>query len=295
MGALATAPSTASPPRAVSAAPRPWPAPVRGVVGAPCARLDLHRTPPAVVSLPAEDDWLIVVAPLRHPIRVSSDQASVPVTLGRGLVVQSANIELRAPHGAEVALLRLPRSRFQGWLCAHYSRPRRLARALTGLDDVRAVLALVDCTPGRDLPDGVSVAPDDSDAACEALVAALNRIGETGIWRSAPALERAVDYILHQFQGDCAPETVADRAGMTLKTLQRQAQDVLGASLAAFIRDVRLTAARTALVSGTESRSIADLARAFGFVGGSAFARAYGRRFGETPTRERALAVHSAR
>src|SRR5690606_12115712 len=133
------------------------------------------------------------------------------------------------------------------------------------------------------------------DAACEALVATLDRIGETGIWRSAPALERAVDYILHQFQGDCAPETVADRAGMTLKTLQRQAQDVLGTSLAAFVRDVRLTAAGRERVSGTECRSIDELARALGFVGGSAFARDYGRRFGETPTRERALAVHSAR
>lgn len=305
MGALATV-AYRTPDRgaAVSAdAPvaRPWPTPLpdRGIASSAAVRCGLvevvRRKNAGVVTVQADDEHVLVIVPSVdvEAVRISTDQFSSPIPPGRAAVVaQAGDYQLDYPPHSEIVLIQLARAQFQTWVAARFLEPRRLRRTVTILGYVADVFDVVDlaqdCARDRVFARNGS----SQDELCQALVEALNETGPADdVWVTVQSLKRATDYILDNAAGDCTPETVADAAGMTLKTLRRQAQAVLGMSLSTFIRDVRLTAANRRLASSMESRPIALFARDLGFSSGSVFARSYRERFGETPTDTRASAV----
>jgi AraC-like DNA-binding protein len=275
---------------------RPWPAPLPNPVaaGAPSMVEVVRRQRAGVMTVQTDEAHVLVIAPFVdvEAVRISTEQFSSPIPVGRAAVVaQAGSYQLDYPPHSEVVLIQLARGRFQAWLTARFAEPRRLRRTVTILGyaaDMFDVIDLArDCAKDRAFARGSS----SQDELCQALVEALNETGPANdVWVTVQTLKRATDYILDN-AGDCTPETVADAAGMTLKTLHRQAQAVLGTSLSAFIRDVRLTAAHRRLKTGMESRPIAMLARDLGFASGSVFARSYRQRFGETPTATRTQAV----
>lgn len=279
---------------------RPWPTPLpqEGAAG-------VHRAPPGMVevvrreragvmTVQTDEAHILVIAPSVEveAVRISTEQFSSPIPVGRAAVIaQAGSYQLDYPPDSELILIQLGRARFQAWLSARFAEPRRLRRTVTILGYAADMFDVVDlaqdCAKDRAFARGGA----SQDELCQALVEALNETGPAhDVWVTVQTLKRATDYILDT-AGDCIPDSVADAAGMTLKTLHRQAQAVLGTSLSAFIRDVRLTAAHRRLTSSMESRSIAALARDLGFASGSVFARSYRQRFGETPTETRAQAV----
>lgn len=86
-------------------------------------------------------------------------------------------------------------------------------------------------------------------------------------------------------------EELAALVGVTAQTLRKGFRGSLGLSVKEYIQSVRLERAHDSLSSGRDSRTISEVAGAVGFAGGSAFTRAYAKRFGETPSLTRARAV----
>ncbi|EDX79522.1 transcriptional regulator, AraC family protein [Brevundimonas sp. BAL3] len=88
-------------------------------------------------------------------------------------------------------------------------------------------------------------------------------------------------------------ETLAAAVGVTRETLRKNFRAGLGVTVAGFIRSVRLDWANERLISGRETRSVADIAVAAGFRSSSTFSRAYFERFGINPSLARARAVRA--
>ena len=83
---------------------------------------------------------------------------------------------------------------------------------------------------------------------------------------------------------------VAKEAKVSVRTLEVNFRTYLDMTPRTYMRVARLRLARQALLSASEARPIADIARAFGFSHSSRFAQYYAELFGETPsdTRRRA-------
>jgi AraC-like DNA-binding protein len=77
---------------------------------------------------------------------------------------------------------------------------------------------------------------------------------------------------------------LADVAGVSARTLQRQFMDFLGKSPHAVWQDVGLEQARHELLQGARGDRIADVALRCGFAHFGRFSREYRRRYGETPS-----------
>jgi AraC-like DNA-binding protein len=101
------------------------------------------------------------------------------------------------------------------------------------------------------------------------------------------SVKRALDQ-LHGSLHDATPETLARAAGVTLPMLRRNVRATTGVALTHLIQGAQLDWAHARLSSDRESRPVEALARASGLGGARLFARAYQRRFGETPTQTRA-------
>lgn len=107
----------------------------------------------------------------------------------------------------------------------------------------------------------------------------------------ARSVQRAIAYVGDNPLGDCSDEELARITGITMAALQRNFRDCYGMPIARFVQEARLDWAHDRLNGPHESRSISQLATDIRFPSGSAFTRAYQRRFGEGPSRTRARAV----
>lgn len=201
------------------------------------------------------------------PIRVSAGQAILNACHGavRGVW----------PEGGRVILAALPRNAIQAWASASYGGARRLARTafIIGADNGLAALT-------------------GANAAIAALVAGL--AAEHGIDEACPP-SRSISLARRRLDADPARawdlEDLASGVGVTPVTLQRGFRDCIGATVAGYAQAIRLGEARERLTSGRETRPLSAIAHATGFASVTAFARAYQRVFGETPTRTRADSV----
>lgn len=87
------------------------------------------------------------------------------------------------------------------------------------------------------------------------------------------------------------PVTMADvavAAGCGTRTLLNAFRRFRDTTPLAALHDIRLQHARKALLADSDSQSVSNIARRFGFSNPSRFAVAYGKRFGETPRETRA-------
>ncbi len=230
----------------------------------------------------AVDRLLLLAA--REAFEVRGDGFSRRVEVGRAIVISRPGrvfLSSEAAGGEPSTAAMLCRNQWQAALMARFRTPKRLRHAAT----------LVACDAS--LASAIGRASEDEVRALliDGLAVADRAIGD--IWEVSLSLKRATDFILAHPATDCSPGKVASQAGMTLKTLHRQARTYLGMTPAAFVREVRLEAAHRSLCSGRDSRSVGRMAADYGFTSGAAFARAYIGRYGEPPADARARAVRA--
>ena len=105
---------------------------------------------------------------------------------------------------------------------------------------------------------------------------------------AAPLLPRGVRRALAAMRADLGRDwsvtDLADVAGMSSRTLQRQFRIFLGNTPRAALADIRFKAARRRLLQGLPDAKITDVALGCGLPHGGRFSVEYRRRYGETPS-----------
>ena len=111
-----------------------------------------------------------------------------------------------------------------------------------------------------------------------------------GVFASAPKrplepffLKRADRYVVEHLGQPLAIERLAQRCGVSWKTLQKAFVDFRGITPVAHVRNMRLDAARKALDAG--GATVAEVALRFGFRSTTTFSLEYRKRFGVPPSR----------
>ncbi len=108
-------------------------------------------------------------------------------------------------------------------------------------------------------------------------------------YRIVPAyMRRAERFIREHFSETLDMARIAEGSGVSARTLQYGFRKYRGASPMTFLRDVRLSSARRALIDG-RGVSIRAVASAVGYPSTSQFARDYRASFGESPTETRRM------
>ncbi|MES2059079.1 MAG: AraC family transcriptional regulator [Pseudomonadota bacterium] len=120
---------------------------------------------------------------------------------------------------------------------------------------------------------------------------ATARPGNAGVLPFARAVNEAMRHVQDDHGKPWDADRLASAVGVTGPTLRKNFKASLGVTVTEYVSAVRLEWAHERLSSGREYRSIADLAIAAGFRSSTMFTRAYLRRFGEAPSRTRALSV----
>lgn len=106
-------------------------------------------------------------------------------------------------------------------------------------------------------------------------------------YRIVPAyMRRAERFIRERHAAPLDVAAIAQGSGVSARTLQYGFRKYRGASPMAFLRDVRLSSARRALIDG-RAGSIGEVASQCGYASASQFARDYRASFGESPTETR--------
>jgi AraC-like DNA-binding protein len=267
-----------------------------GAVRAPCLRAANQASASEGAAGPGildvDIDQLLLVVPKQGATLTVLESGVVHLlTVGSAaLVAHPGQVRIQPDMGA-VRLRWLDRRRFQRWVTAHYREPRRLQASIILFDPRGPGVAKEIDGLGAGAPCQAAGGLQE-DRLCQAVIEAIDAADANGeAWSVYRPLKRALDYILANLGADCSREVVAGAAGMTTKTLERQAAAYFGSSLATFVADLRLTAAFQALASARDSRPVEVVAGRYGFSSASAFARAYRRRFGESPTATRVRAV----
>lgn len=204
-------------------------------------------------------------------VRVSAGQAILNAHINPVMATCAAD--------GRVVHLALPRSAAQAWASELHGGARRLARATfvfradTGLTE----LANSSCETMQ------------AAVTIQAVIAAL--ASHDGIDVACPP-SRSISLARRRLDADPSRawdlDDLAGGVGVTPVTLQRGFRDCVGVTVASYAQRLRLSEARTRLASARETRPVSAIAHAAGFASVTAFARAYQRVFGETPTRTRA-------
>jgi AraC-like DNA-binding protein/tetratricopeptide (TPR) repeat protein len=105
---------------------------------------------------------------------------------------------------------------------------------------------------------------------------------------TAPLLPRGVRRALEAMRADLGRDwsvaELADIAGMSSRTMQRQFRIFLGRTPRAALADIRFEAARRQLLRGLPEAKVTDVALGCGLPHGGRFSVEYRRRYGETPS-----------
>ena len=102
-------------------------------------------------------------------------------------------------------------------------------------------------------------------------------------------LKRADRYVAEHLHEPLAIRGLARHCGVSWKTLEKAFADFRGVTPVAYVRNVRLDAARKALESG--NLGVAEVAGRFGFGSATTFALEYRKRFGVPPSRTKRRAA----
>ena len=123
-----------------------------------------------------------------------------------------------------------------------------------------------------------------------------------GVSNTSPlprGVRRALDAMRGNAGRDWSVTELAEAAGLSSRTLQRQFRTFLGQTPRATLRDVRFESARRELLQGLPDIKVMDVALRCGFPHFGRFSVGYRRRFGETPSqtlkRQAVLAVRFRR
>jgi AraC-like DNA-binding protein len=182
---------------------------------------------------------------------------------------------------AHQLMIKIPRAR----LLAHAARPIQFVPVAARMDEADGLIGLIahlcrDLSNARGLSAHAGLRRELEELLLSALVATQAQEPDDNV---PGYLQRAEAHIrAHAGRGVGMEELVAV-SGVTERTLQQAFRRHRGCSPLAFSRDLRLDAARAALLSG-EGGSVTEVVLAFGFAHFGRFAKAYAERFGEKPS-----------
>jgi AraC-like DNA-binding protein len=258
-----------------------------------------HLAAGTAARFQASQSKLLVVVPVVGVAEVRGISGVERVAVGDALVIgQVLPVTLAAAVPSALVVLEICRSAVQVEAYARTALPRRTGR----------VSFVVDCSDPES-PFAQAVASDSAFRirSAERTAAAVDRdavaalAGEfcarsdcEGVFPLAGSVRRALDELAQPRNEAVSLEDVMRAAGVIHLTLRRAVKEITGISLAQLLLDARLAWTRARLGSDRESRSLSELAAALGLKP-TAFARAYQRRFGETPSQTRSRAFQSAR
>jgi TolB-like protein/Flp pilus assembly protein TadD len=97
-------------------------------------------------------------------------------------------------------------------------------------------------------------------------------------------LKKAVSYIRAHLSEEILIVDLVAHCGVSERTLRKHFKAHMAVSPLAFWRQLRLAAARTRLLEGSNNTSVTEVAREFGFNHFGRFAQCYRDKFGETPS-----------
>jgi AraC-like DNA-binding protein/tetratricopeptide (TPR) repeat protein len=97
-------------------------------------------------------------------------------------------------------------------------------------------------------------------------------------------VRRALDALRTNVGRDWSVTELAEAAGLSSRTLQRQFREFVGKAPRAALRDIRFETARRELLQGIPDAKVMDVAERCGFPHCGRFSVEYRRRFGETPS-----------
>jgi len=108
--------------------------------------------------------------------------------------------------------------------------------------------------------------------------------GATGAPLLPRGVRRALDAMRANVGHDWSVNDLADIAGVSSRTLQRQFRDFVGKTPRAALRDIRFESARRELLQGSPDANIMHVAQDCGLPHCGRFSVEYRRRYGETPS-----------
>lgn len=244
-------------------------------------------TGPRSMMLEERADSFVLLLPVDGEPTVPVDGKPVNLTSQRAIVFARGEGPVEWQGNARALILRLPRRAIQINASARHGGARRLAQRPLTLDLSRATVlrhALAELVRhDADERQGGTIVAD----IMATLVTQHGADAAFPLSRSISLARACLDRCATE---PLALEELAGRAGVTTITLQRGFKACFGMTVAAYSQAVRLYGAQARLRCGWESRSIADIAHGAGFQSVTAFARAYLKLFGETPTQTRMTA-----
>lgn len=180
---------------------------------------------------------------------------------------------------AHQLMIKIPRRR----LLAHAARPIRFAPAAAPMDEADGLIGLIahlcrDLANARGLSGYAGLRREMEDLLLSALMATQPCDADD----EAPAyLRYAEEHIRAHARHSVSIDELVAIAGVSERALQQAFQRHRGCSPSEFSRNLRLDAARGALLAG---EGVTQTALALGFAHFGRFAQAYAMRFGERPS-----------
>lgn len=234
-----------------------------------------------------------LVVPLAGAATLSSAGRAWSVAMGETLLfAEPRDAQCEWSGGAVGLVFEIGRSALQERCFVRWREPRRLAAmahvfdGLTSREGIGPALvafsALLTFRFARERQGADRIGGE----LLEGLVDALRQTRKPGLF----PVVGSVDRVLAALDDAAAPlddESLARAARITLPNLRRNVRDCTGMTLMKLAQDAWLDRSRVWLSSDREARSIEQIAQACGFTRTMSFARAYRRRFGETPTQTR--------
>jgi AraC-like DNA-binding protein len=238
-----------------------------------------------------------LIIPLAGRMLVVADDLDMEVSAGMALLLaRPERVECTWSAGMAALVIHLQRNRVQAHATRAFDTPCRLAGLSVGLAaGSNDPLGQAAATLLTRMEAASELRPSEAmkleDIVMRALVDSVRGTTDPlGIFIVARSVKRAVDHVRTHPEQPCTVEDLAAVAGVTVATLRRNFKSCLGAPITGFVQQTRLEWLRTRLGCETESRSIRELAEHLGFSAPGTLARAYQRRFDETPTQTRARA-----
>ena len=126
---------------------------------------------------------------------------------------------------------------------------------------------------------------------CHQPHSASERLGASAPPLAPRHVRRVEEYLMAHPREDYTPETLADLAGVSVRSLFLGFQRTRGIGPMKFLRELRLHKVRDELLLAAAGASVTEVALAWGFFHLGRFAQEYKALFGEAPSRTRAFAA----
>ncbi len=244
------------------------------------------------------DDAIRVQIPSRGRMSIAYGSCERETTSGRASLLPPgpATVSVLTGFASTVVILSRPRvEELMRAIGSHVPATDILARHFAdadtpGMDTVASQVMLacrrLDDEPSRILAlQPFRTALDDLIAisVADALARAGGLAAEEGPLRPR-VLQRCLDYVHAHFTGPVSMTALQQHAGVSLRTVQDLFRRHLDCSITAYVRRVRLDAARARLVLGRAGDTVTAVALDCGFNHMGEFSAAYVRAFGERPS-----------